>query len=181
MGDSLGSNKVGHVKTVGIDERVIEDRKEIEKILLSAKVGRLGMCCNGQPFIIPVNFAYESGSIYFHCSEQGLKTDSLRENPIVCFEVDEYIDTVPGPVPCEYDTAYRSVVAFGKAQVLSSPTEKTLSLRLIVLKYAGEDQAQNLTSSMVEEYRSSRDRKTAVVKIQIDRMIGKHSISGESE
>jgi len=106
-----------------------------------------------------------------------LKTESLRENPNVCFEVDEFLGTVRATDPCEYDTAYRSVVAFGTAQVLSSPAEKALPLRLIVSKYAGEEEARSLTLSMIEEYRSSRGRKTAVVKIQIDRMIGKRSIN----
>lgn len=165
------------MKTVGIDERTIEDRSEMEEILLAANVGRLGICWNGQPLIIPVNFAYENGAIYFHGSDPGLRTESLRKNPNVCFEVDETLGTVPAPVPCEYDTAYRSVVAFGTAQVLSSPAEKMLPLRLIVSKYAGQEEARSLTLSMIEDYRSSRGRKTAVVKIQIDRMTGKRSIN----
>jgi hypothetical protein len=164
------------MKTVDLDERVIENRSEMEEVLRAAKVGRLGLSQNDQPLIIPVNFAYESGAIYFHGSDAGLKTESLRKSPNICFEVDEFLGTVSASVPCEYDTAYRSVVAFGTAQVLSSPAEKTLSLRLIVAKYAGEATARRLTSSMVEEYNSSRSRKTAVVKIQIERMTGKRSI-----
>ena len=165
------------MKTVGIDERIIENRDEMEEILRAAKVGRLCLCQNDQPLIIPVNFAYEKGAIYFHGSDPGLKTESLRKNPNVCFEVDEFLGTVPASVPCEYDTAYRSVVVFGTAQVLTSPDEKTLPLRLIVAKYASAETARSLTPSMVEEYRSSRCRKTAVVKIQIDRITGRHSIN----
>jgi len=163
------------VKTVGIDERTVEDRREMEEILLAAKVGRLGICWNGQPLIIPVNFVYENGAIYFHGSDLGLKTEFLRRNPDVCFEVDEFWGTVPASVPCEYDTAYRSVVVSGTAQVLSSPEEKTVPLRLIVAKYAGQDAAKGLTPLMVEEYRSSRGRETAVVKIRVKAMTGKRS------
>jgi nitroimidazol reductase NimA-like FMN-containing flavoprotein (pyridoxamine 5'-phosphate oxidase superfamily) len=165
------------MKTVGLDERVIEDRGEMEEVLRVAKVGRLCLCQNDQPLIIPVNFAYENGAIYFHGSDPGLKAESLRKNPNVCFEVDEFLGTVPASVPCEYDTAYRSVVAFGTAQVLSSPDENTLSLQLIVSKYAGEEEARSLTLSMVEKYRSSRGRKTTVVKIQINKMTGRRSIN----
>jgi nitroimidazol reductase NimA-like FMN-containing flavoprotein (pyridoxamine 5'-phosphate oxidase superfamily) len=165
------------MKNVGLDERVIEDRSEMEEVLRIAKVGRFCLCQNDQPLITPVNFAYENGSIYFHGSDVGLKTESLRKNPNVCFEVDEFLGTVPASVPCEYDTAYRSVVAFGRAQVLTSSDEKMFPLRLIVAKYAGEETARSLTPSMVEDYRSSRGRKTAVVRIQIDRMTGKRSIN----
>jgi nitroimidazol reductase NimA-like FMN-containing flavoprotein (pyridoxamine 5'-phosphate oxidase superfamily) len=168
------------MKTVGIDERIIEDRSEMEAVLRAAKVGRLGICWNGQPLIIPVNFAYDKGMIYFHGSDLGLKTEFLRTSSDVCFEVDEFLGTVPAAVPCEYDAGYRSVLAFGTAQVLPSPDEKLLPLQLIVAKYAGEEVAKILTRSMVKEYRSSRGRATAVVRIQVERMTGKRSIKRTS-
>jgi hypothetical protein len=105
-----------------------------------------------------------------------LKTELLRENSNVCIEVEEFLATVPASVPCEYDTAHRSVVVYGATQVLSALDEKMAALHLIVLKYAGEENTRSLTCSMVEEYRSSRGHKTAVVKIQIDRMTGKRSV-----
>lgn len=165
------------MKTVKIEERIIQERTEMESILYAAKVGRLGICQNGVPLIIPVNFAYEPGSIYVHGSSSGLRVDVIRENPHVCFEVDEFLATVPASTPCEYDTAYRSVVASGSAQVLSTPDEKIHPLRLIVTKYAGEAVALGLTRQMVEGYRSSRGRETAVVKMNVERMTGKRSIA----
>jgi hypothetical protein len=166
---------------VDIAERTIEDTKELENILRSADVGRLGMCCNGEPSIIPVNFAYEEGVIYFHGSGSGLKTELLQRNPRVCFEVDEFFGVVPASVPCEYDAGYRTVAAYGTAHVLSNPEEKTLPLRLIVAKYADRKTAESLTEAMVEGYHSSRGRDTVVVKIQIDRMTGKRSIERPSD
>ena len=164
------------MKTVGVDERIIENRDEMEEVLRAAKIGRLGVNWNGQPLIIPLNFAYDDKNIYLHGSNSGLKTEFLRNNPKVCFEVDEFFGTVPASMVCEYDSAYRSVVAYGTAEVLSIPEEKIRSLRLIVAKYAGEEAARSLTPSMVEEYRSSRGRETAVVRIRIETMTGKRSI-----
>jgi nitroimidazol reductase NimA-like FMN-containing flavoprotein (pyridoxamine 5'-phosphate oxidase superfamily) len=166
------------MKTVELDARVIGDRRELEEILDTAKVGRLCLCLNGRPTVIPVNFAFQDGVIYFHGSESGLKTESLRGNPNVCFEVDEFLGTVPAGAPCEYDTAYRSVIVYGAAQALASLDEKMVALRLIVSKYAGKEVAANLTPSMVEAYRSSRGRETVVVKIEIEKMTGKKSING---
>jgi hypothetical protein len=174
---TYSQNEAGdRVKTIGLNVRVIEDRRELEEVLRAAKVGRLCFCLDGKPVIIPVNFAFEDGAIYLHGSNRGLKTESLGGKP-VCFEVDEFLGTVPDSVPCEYDTAYRSVVVYGTSEPLSSLDEKTTALRRIVIKYAGEEKARSLTRSMVEEYRSSRGRKTAVVKIQIERMTGKRSVN----
>ena len=164
------------MKTIRLGERVIDDRMEIEEILRSAKVGRLCLCVDGEPFIIPLNFAYDEGAVYVHGSDQGLKTEALRKHPRVCFEVDEFQGIVPAPMPCEYDSAYRSVVAHGTAQILETVDEKLTALRLIVNKYANEEATDTLTRSMVGEYRSERDRATAVVKIQVERMTGKRSI-----
>jgi hypothetical protein len=166
------------MRTFGLDERVIEDRREMEQILRSAKVGRLCFCLNGMPFIIPLNFAFDNGTIYIHGSDQGLRTESLLEHPTVCFEVDEFQGTLPASMPCEFDTAYRNVVAYGTAQPLQSIDEKLHAFRLIVTKYAGEEATDTLTRSEVDKYRSSRSRETAVVKIQIERMTGKHSVNG---
>jgi len=92
----------------------------------------------------------------------------------VCFEVDEFLDIVPGPLPCKWTNTYRSVIAFGTAQILTDPDEKTSGLRLIVEKYAGGDTARTLTKDMVQEYRSMLlHRGTAVVKISIDQITGK--------
>jgi nitroimidazol reductase NimA-like FMN-containing flavoprotein (pyridoxamine 5'-phosphate oxidase superfamily) len=165
------------MKTIKIQDRIIQDRSEMESILHAAKVGRLGICQNGLALIIPVNFAYEPGSIYVHGSSSGLRVEVILENPHVCFEVDEFLATDPASTPCEYDTAYRSVIAFGSARVLSTPDEKMPPLRLIVAKYAGEDVALGLTREMVQGYRSSRGRETAVVKVSVERMTGKRSVA----
>jgi nitroimidazol reductase NimA-like FMN-containing flavoprotein (pyridoxamine 5'-phosphate oxidase superfamily) len=143
------------MKTVGIDQRIIENREEMAEVLRTARIGRLGVNWNGQPLIIPLNFAYDHETIYLHGSNSGLKTEFLRNNPKVCFEVDEFFGTVPASAVCEYDTAYRSVIVYGKAQVLLNPEEKNLALRLIVAKYAGEEEARSLIPSMVEEYRAA--------------------------
>jgi nitroimidazol reductase NimA-like FMN-containing flavoprotein (pyridoxamine 5'-phosphate oxidase superfamily) len=169
------------MKTVKLGERVIEDRRKMEEILRSSKVGRLCFCLDGKPFIIPLNFAYDNGTIYVHGSDQGLKTEALRQHPSVCFEVDEFLGTVPASMPCEFDAAYQSVVAYGAVQVLETVDEKMVALRLIVTKYAGEEVAGTLSRSMVGEYRSERDRATTVVKIQVERMTGKCSIKGTEQ
>ena len=66
-------------------ERAIEDKVEIAKILNNAQVGRLGLSMNEQPYVVPVNFAFDHERIYFHCADTGMKLDFLRNNTHVCF------------------------------------------------------------------------------------------------
>ena len=153
------------------------DRKmtdtEVDMTLRTAMVGRLGICRNGQPYVVPVNFAYENGHVYIHCADVGMKIEFLQGNPSVCFEVDEHLKTMAAPMVCDYETAYRSVIAFGTARILTDLKEKTVGLKSIVAKYAGRENAERLVSKTVDGYRSPQGSKTTVVQITIERITGK--------
>jgi uncharacterized protein len=149
---------------------------EINDVLRSAKVGRLGLYDVGYPYVVPVNFAFETGHIYFHSADVGTKMGLMKENPSVCFEVDQYIRTIEASSLCGYDTAYRSVIAFGKARILEDAEEKAKALRLIVSKYARPEEARKLETRIVEAHRSSHGSRTIVVDILIQQMTGKHHV-----
>ena len=72
-------------------DKEITDKNEIEDILTTVMVGRLGTCSNGIPYITPVNFTYdrETSKIFLHCANEGRKLENIRVNPNVCFEVEE--------------------------------------------------------------------------------------------
>lgn len=60
-------------------------------LLCSQVVGRLA-CTNGlQPYIIPVTYTYDGRYIYGQTNE-GQKLNTLRKNPLVCFEIDSMTD-----------------------------------------------------------------------------------------
>jgi len=155
-------------------DREIADPTEIAKIMSDAQVGRIGLSMNEQPYVVPVNFAFDRERIYFHCADIGMKLDFLRTNPRVCFEVDENLGTVPGPAPWLFGTAYRSVIAFGIARILTDPDEKAMATKLITTKYAGEQMADMITPRLTEKYRSSLGSRLVVVEIKVDSITGKH-------
>lgn len=115
-------------------ERMIEDRKEVEEILTNASVGRLGMSLRDRPYIVPLDFVYHQGKIYFHSALEGRKISYLEGNNEVCFEVDES-EIVPNVTPCEFTRRYRSVIAFGKVRFIQDPREKRAILNALVKKY----------------------------------------------
>lgn len=62
---------------------------EVTDHLLSTQFfGRLGCAADGQVLVLPVTYLYDGQAIYGQTRE-GAKTRLLRQNPAVCFEVDE--------------------------------------------------------------------------------------------
>jgi nitroimidazol reductase NimA-like FMN-containing flavoprotein (pyridoxamine 5'-phosphate oxidase superfamily) len=64
---------------------------QIEDVLKNQLVGRIGCSLNGETYIVPISYAYDGDYIYCHTSE-GKKTAIMRNNPKVCFQVDEMKD-----------------------------------------------------------------------------------------
>jgi nitroimidazol reductase NimA-like FMN-containing flavoprotein (pyridoxamine 5'-phosphate oxidase superfamily) len=81
---------------------------EIENLLHTETIMRIGCHANGHTYVVPVTYAYD-GEAIFGYSPEGLKLTLMRENPRVCVEVD-HIDSL---------TAWRCVIAHGTFQELS--------------------------------------------------------------
>ena len=60
---------------------------EIDNLLLSQSVGRIGYTNGKKPLITPVTYVYDGKKIIGQTKE-GMKMDIIRKNPQVCFEVD---------------------------------------------------------------------------------------------
>lgn len=62
--------------------------QQIERILHEQVIGRIGCHARGRTYVVPVTYAYDAGAILAHTGE-GLKVQMMRENPEVCFEVED--------------------------------------------------------------------------------------------
>lgn len=60
---------------------------QINNLLLSQSLGRIGCIKGKQPYIIPVIYIYDGKDILGQ-SHAGMKIELMRENPYVCFQVD---------------------------------------------------------------------------------------------
>lgn len=61
--------------------------EQIEQLLRTEMIGRVGCYSDGKVYIVPVTYAYDGNYIYAHSSE-GRKVRMMREHPRVCFEVE---------------------------------------------------------------------------------------------
>jgi nitroimidazol reductase NimA-like FMN-containing flavoprotein (pyridoxamine 5'-phosphate oxidase superfamily) len=146
-------------------EREIKDQSAVGAILRQATVCRLAMCNGNVPYVVPLNFGYEDGRLYFHSALEGRKIDTIRANPNVCFEVDVDQELVPGKVPCDWTVRYRSVIGFGRARILEDVEDKRKALGVILSHYAQGP----------FEYREGAIEKVAVVEVEIETLTGKQS------
>jgi len=89
------------------------NENQIETLLKDQLIGRIGCHSADVIYIVPVNYVYDGTNIYCH-SVKGMKIDMMRENPSVCFEVDNIKDI----------TNWQSVIAWGKFEEITELDEK---------------------------------------------------------
>ena len=146
-------------------EKEITNKKEIEKILQESNVCRMAMVDGNKPYIVPMNFGYCDGCLFFHSAPEGRKIDLIKKNSNVCFEVDQLIRFEKAKLACDWGVEYKSVIGSGKAQLLDNLEEKIEALNIIMSQYSGR----------TFEYPDEMLKKTVVIKVTVDRMTGKHS------
>jgi len=99
----------------------IESRAEMEALLRQGSMGHLGLSVKGQPYVVPLNYAYVDGRILFHCALSGAKLDHIRANERVCFTVARQTGRVhqhAGQDPCQVDSD--SVICIGTAHLIEN-------------------------------------------------------------
>lgn len=139
--------------------------EEIKELLGRLPVGRLGLCREDRPYVVPVHYLYQQDKLYFHGSKNGLKMDYLGANPRVCFEVDELISMTKAATACDFSTEYRSVIAYGEARLIEDTEEKRAIANKLTEKYAGGASFEPAARERVEG--------TAIVEIAITDMTGR--------
>jgi nitroimidazol reductase NimA-like FMN-containing flavoprotein (pyridoxamine 5'-phosphate oxidase superfamily) len=97
---------------------------QIEEVLASQLVGRIGCSINGETYIIPISYAYDGKYIYCHTTE-GKKTEMMRKNPKVCFQVDEMRDMAN----------WKSVIVQGEFEELKTKAERKTGMQILLNRY----------------------------------------------
>lgn len=100
---------------------------ECRSVLERASIARLGCSLDNQPYVLPINVAYESNCFYV-LSTFGQKIEWMRANPKVCVEVDEITS----------ESRWASVIANGRFEELPEPKfaeERAQARRLLENRY----------------------------------------------
>ena len=127
-------------------ERAIAQRVDILRVLDSCAVMHLGLCKEGQPYVVPLNFGWEEEDgqlfIYFHGAKAGKKQAWIAEGAkcFVAFTGDNAI--IPGTDACDWSANYASVMVSGFVRPMDDETQKLHGLDLIMRRcgYSGRPQ-----------------------------------------
>jgi nitroimidazol reductase NimA-like FMN-containing flavoprotein (pyridoxamine 5'-phosphate oxidase superfamily) len=149
----------------------------MERVLMAAGHGFLGVTRpDGWPAVVPLNFVYTDGRVYYHGAREGEKMGSVQADDRVTFLVVEAFSLVPSyfrdpRLACPATQYYKSVVVRGRARVVHEPEEKARALQALMEKLQPEGGYQPISASD-PLYRKSLAT-TAVVAIDVDEMTGK--------
>ena len=107
------------------------------EILRNATSGTLAVLGDADyPYAVPLSFVYTDGIIYFHSAKSGHKIDAIMHHDKASFCVIDK-DEIHGE---EFTTYFRSVIAFGRITIVSSPCEKLEGAKLLGRKYNPGDE-----------------------------------------
>lgn len=149
------------------------DDQWIRAFLHEARVGHIASAQDGQPFINPTTFWFdeERHQIVFHSNVTGRVRSNIEQNPRVCFEASESAKLLPSNVALEFSLQFRSVIAFGRARLVTDPQEARRVLYGLIRKYFP-------AMSPGKEFRQITDKelkRTSVYAIQIEAWSGKEN------
>jgi uncharacterized protein len=99
------------------------NKEEIEEVLSNGILGRIGCSLKGKTYIVPINYVYDGKQIIAHSTE-GNKIFMMRQNPLVCFEVEEIIN----------NQNWKSVIAQGTYHEITDERERYEAMKLFVDK-----------------------------------------------
>ena len=96
--------------------------EQIEQLLITETIGRIGCHSEGRTYVVPVTFAYDGERVIIHSAE-GQKLRIMRAHPEVCFEV-EHVENLGN---------WQSVIAWGRFEELED-AEALGAMNLLVEK-----------------------------------------------
>lgn len=144
----------------------IEKREDIEQIINSCKICFLGMIdLNGDPYVLPMNFAYNEEVIYLHSAPDGGLVDIINNNNSVCitFNLGEELVHQHPKVACSYRMRSKSVICKGSVSFIEDLDEKVKILNLMMVHYIGKEFS----------YSDPAVRNVKIWKIPLDRVTAK--------
>jgi len=116
-------------------DREITDRAEIDEIIRSTRIMHLALADNNIPFLVPLFYAYDGTSLYFHSASKGSKIEILKKNNNVCFEISIEQGIIEADSACDFEAKHRTVIGFGKATFVQDDAEKIRVLDQIVSRF----------------------------------------------
>jgi nitroimidazol reductase NimA-like FMN-containing flavoprotein (pyridoxamine 5'-phosphate oxidase superfamily) len=138
------------------------DRETIYRILDEALICHVGFVEEGQPYVIPTNFARVEDSLILHGAKASRLLKHVEAGHPVCVEATIVDGLVLARSVFHHSINYRSVVLFGKGRPVEDEVEKLSALKAVT---------EHILPGRWQEARLPNSKElnaTRVVAIQID-------------
>lgn len=145
-----------------LPKRGYYDRETIYGILDEALICHVGFVENGQPFVIPINFARVDDTIILHGAKASRLLKHIEAGHPVCLEATIVDGLVLARSVFHHSMNYRSVVLFGTGRLILDEQEKLAALEAVT---------EHLIPGRWQEARLPNRKElnaTSVVSIRID-------------
>ncbi len=166
-----------NISTDGIRKQnmATTDTVIVERLLHSSRVGFLGLVDGDEPYVIPLNFIWHQNALYIHGAQDGRKARLMANSPKATFTVANDLGSIANPVPAKTDTAYLSVMVFGKIAIVQEIHEATAALDAMLQKYVPGYYDTPLPTGHVQSYVSGTGSHVAVYRLDPERITAKMS------
>jgi len=140
------------------------NKSQIDDVLHREMVGRIGCYANHKLYIVPITYVYDGECIYAH-SKEGMKIETMRKNPDVCFEV----ETV------ENMANWRSVILWGKFEELKEKRTQERGIKLLKDRFMPvvTSETANRPHDMRAPHIIEKETKAIVYRITIEERSGR--------
>lgn len=144
--------------------------KQIDYVLYSQVIGRIGCYAEGEVYVVPVTYAFDGQYIYAH-SKEGRKIHMMRANDQVCFEVEAM----------ENLANWRSVIIWGTYEELKDQDSQKKGLQILndrLMPLMTSETAHAHRQTMIPQV-IEKEMKPIVYRIKVGRKTGKYEKGGD--
>jgi uncharacterized protein len=113
-----------------LPKRGYYDREAIYGILDATMLCHVGFVQDGQPFVIPTNYARQDDSLFLHGATTSRLIRQIGEGGPVCISVAILDGLVLAKSAFHHSVNYRSAVVFGRGRLIEGDEEKLRALEL---------------------------------------------------
>lgn len=118
--------------------------EEIEEVLKENVLGRIGCNDGKKTYVVPINYAYNGQYVIAH-SVDGMKIQTMRNNPNVCFEVDEM----------KSFTNWKSVMVWGQYHELIDERDKYNAIKFYIDRMINVSISETAIPPKIEETKAA--------------------------
>ena len=152
-------------------DKAMKSRKAMLDFLARQQTITIALSKEDEPYLFTADYGFDrkNMAIFIHCAGKGKKVDYIESNPVVWGQAMEDLGYLQG----ECDHKYRCVQFKGRAKLIRDLQEKRKAL-FAMIDHLEEDPEKGKR----EFIEASTLKKVLIIRIDIDEISGKESLTG---